>query len=129
MILCGGWGDLLLTRNADEITEYFRSMKGLKPVPEWIFKVLDIIFESKEKATFENLRVREWPFTCFRELTNIGRIIGTPCPAHTLSAAVTFLIVNVACPIRFTRQPHVPVSHTAEKKVSHPVSLPSVIHR
>ncbi len=70
MVLCGGWGDFHLSRNADEIIEYFRSIKGFKPVPEWIFKVLDIIFESKEKASFENLRVREWSPACFLKFEN-----------------------------------------------------------
>lgn len=62
LILCGGWGDIPLARTHDEILDYFRNLKGYQDLPGWIYKVLDIIFESKEEATYDIIRVRECLF-------------------------------------------------------------------
>ncbi len=48
-----------LPRTPEEIVDFFRAMSGHRPVPEWIFQMLDVLFERKDEATYENIRLRE----------------------------------------------------------------------
>lgn len=63
-VLCGGWGDFSLPRNPEEIVEFWRGIHGLKPVDDWVFSALDILFRSRDQAMYENIRVREYAWFC-----------------------------------------------------------------
>ncbi len=81
--MCGGWGDVPLARTHDEILDFFRNLNGYKEVHDWIFKILDIIFESKEEATYDIIRVRECLFALLA--------MGESQQAHELTNPLFFL--------------------------------------
>lgn len=57
--MCGGRGGPEVPRSPEGIIEFLQRIRGHRPVPEWVFSFLEVLFKSRDQATFKNVRVRE----------------------------------------------------------------------
>ena len=56
---CGGWDLPARPRSIDDVRTFIKSLKGLDPVPDYIFKILDALDKSgaESQASYTDVRV------------------------------------------------------------------------
>lgn len=61
-LCCTGQGEVHLPKESGDILPYMRSVKGDRPPPQWVFKVVDMLLESEQRGdttiTFKSLKLR-----------------------------------------------------------------------
>ncbi len=80
-LCCGGWGDVNLPLEADDIESYVKSMNGKEPVPDWLFETLRILVENGSPK-FKPLKIRTSALPIFGSLicpTDASFIKQGPC--------------------------------------------------
>lgn len=102
-LCCGGWGDVTLPLEADQIEPYVRSCQGREPVPEWLVDILSRLVKDGS-PTFKPLKISEyqiqWGSCSIRTNIDVG-----PCsyiryqdvpnmPANFVALGDSFLQLN-----------------------------------
>ena len=61
-LCCGTRGDIEHPRNLDEAIAFARDIIVDKPIPEWLFQILDELHEVEASATVSNVQLRKISF-------------------------------------------------------------------
>ncbi|KAL4260075.1 FAD-binding domain-containing protein [Pleurotus pulmonarius] len=73
-LCCGGWGDVHLPKEREDILPYVRSVKGAHPAPLWVVRVVEMLLESEQKGdatiTFKPLKIPAPSFVQYHKITH-----------------------------------------------------------
>ncbi|KAF9493494.1 hypothetical protein BDN71DRAFT_1394896 [Pleurotus eryngii] len=73
-LCCGGWGDVHLPKEKEDILPYVHSVKGARPAPQWVTRVVAVLLESEEKGdatiTFKPLKIPAPSFVQYYKITH-----------------------------------------------------------
>ncbi|KIY64982.1 hypothetical protein CYLTODRAFT_424747 [Cylindrobasidium torrendii FP15055 ss-10] len=56
-VCCGGWAEAELPSNVDGLVDFARSLKGLQPLPDWLFETLDMLHHCEDTLTTSVVQV------------------------------------------------------------------------
>ncbi|KAI0698024.1 hypothetical protein BC835DRAFT_1413354 [Cytidiella melzeri] len=84
-LCCGGWGDVALPLEADEIETYVRSCRGREPAPEWIVDILNRLIKDGS-PTFKPLKIRPCSYIRYQDVPNM--------PSNFIALGDSFLQLN-----------------------------------
>ncbi|KAG9227186.1 hypothetical protein PLEOSDRAFT_1106212 [Pleurotus ostreatus PC15] len=74
-LCCGGWGDVHLPKEKEDILPYVRSVKGAYPAPQWVRKVVEMLLESEQNGdaviTFKPLKIPAPSFVQYHKITHL----------------------------------------------------------
>ncbi|KAF5354617.1 hypothetical protein D9757_009569 [Collybiopsis confluens] len=70
-LCCGAWGVANLPTTLEDVKSYVKSLVTDKPIPEWFFKILDLLGEVEDTVTCSKVRVSPSHFVQFHKAVNL----------------------------------------------------------